>query len=326
MVAQSIGTALRAVAEWQPRQALAAAWYSLRDWLTPQPEMALLSEELCFITPQDIGPAVAEASRAASAEPALTVLELPMDQVLTQTLQLPERLRRHLDQAIEHNLSQWSPFSADEVLVAHRASQPAGASFNLDLRYVLRSDVQPVIDSLDARGIPLTAVALGERTWLSVIDKTAIGALIRRRQRVRLLSLTAVLLSICLWLVINWRLDAELQHIQQSRFQTIAQLRPIGDEIAQLRKVQDARRFVADQGDRTIGEAVLLLAEMLPPSVAPRALTVERGGLRLVVPSDSAETARASLAGKAGIEKVIIERGPQDQATISAVLISARPQ
>lgn len=326
MAAGSISTALRAAAQWQPRQALAAAWYSLRDWLTPRPEMALLGEELSFIALQDMAPASAEASRAEQAAPALTVLELPMDRVHAQTLHLPERLRRHLDQAIEHNLSQWSPFAADEVFVAHRAGQPAGASFNLNLRYVLRSDVQPIIDALHARGISVTAVALGDRSWLSVIDKTAIGALIRRRQRVRLLSLTAVVLSICLWLVINWRLDAESQHIQQSRFQTIAQLRPIGDEIAQLRRAQDARRFVADQGGRTIGEIVLLLAEMLPPSVAPRALTVERGALRLIVSSDAAEAARAALAGKAGIEKVAIERGPQDQATITAVLVSARSQ
>lgn len=326
MAGGSISTALRAVAQWQPRKAVAAAWYSLRDWFVPRSEMVLLGEEVSFIALQDIASAAAQAPRAAPAAPALTVLELPMDQVLTQTLLLPERLRRHLDQAIEHNLSQWSPFAADEVFVAHRAGQPAGASFNLNLRYVLRSDVLPMIDSLEARSIPLAAVALGERTWLSVIDKTAVGALIRRQQHIRLLSLAAVPLAICLWLVIIWRLDTELQHIQQSRFQTIAQLRPVGDEIAQLRKVQDARRFVADQSYSTIGEVVLLLAEMLPPSIAPRALTVERGVLRLVVSSDVAEIVRVTLAGKAGIEKVAIERGPQEQATITAALVSARLQ
>ncbi|MGX1788168.1 hypothetical protein ACWIGM_15575 [Bosea sp. NPDC055332] len=285
-----------------------------------------MSEELSFIGPQDLASTAADASRTVPPKPALNVLELPIHDVLTQTLSLPERLRRHLDQAIEHNLSQWSPFSADEVLVAHRAGQTSGPTFDLDLRYVLRSQVQPIIDTLAARGIPLTAVALGDRAWLSVIDKATTDALIRRRQRVRLLSLTAVLLFFCLWLVINWRQEAELQRLQQSRFQTISQLRQIGDEIAQLRKFQDARRFVTDQADRTLGDVVLLLAETLPPSVAPRALTVERGALRLVVPSDLAETARVALVGKAGIEKVAIERGSQDQATITAVLVSAKPQ
>lgn len=326
MATGSLSTALRMAAQWQPRQVAAAAWYALRAWLVPRPEVALLSEELSFIGLQDMASTTAEAPRVVSAKPELTVLELPIDQVLTQTLKLPERVRRHLDKAIELNLSQWSPFSTDEVLVAHRAEQPSGPTFTLDLRYVLRSQVQPIVDSLHASGVSLTAVALGDRAWLSVIDKTTIDALIRRRQRVRLLSLTAVLLSFCLWLVVTWRQDIELQHIQQSRFQTIAQLRPIGDEIAQLRKVQDARRFVANQGDRTLGEVVLLLAELLPPSVAPRALTVERGVLRLVVPSDLAETARAALVGKAGIEKVAIERGPQDQATVTAVLVSAKLQ
>lgn len=325
MAAESTSKILRVAIQWQPRQAAAAAWHSLRNWLMPRPEMALLSEELSFIRAQDMAPSDA-ASCAVSAKSALTVLELPMDHVLAQTLNLPERLRRHLDEAIEHNLSQWSPFSADEVVVAHRAGPRSGPTFNLDLRYVLRSDVQPIIDSLHARGIPLTAIALGDRTWLSVIDNIAIDALIRRGQRIRLLSLTAMALSICLWLVVNWRQDAELQHIQYSRFQTVTQLRQIGDEITQLRKVQDARRFVADQGDRTLGEVVLLLAAMLPPSVAPRALTVERGALRLLVPSDLAETARAALVGKAGIEKVTIERGPQDQAAITAVLVSAKRQ
>lgn len=324
MAAESISTVFRAVAQWQPRQAAATAWHSLRDWLASRPETVLSSEELSFVGVEDMAWPATEAPRAASAKSEFTVLELPMEQVLTQTLNLPERLRRHLDQAVEHNLPQWSPFSVDEVLVAYRAGVRSGASFDLDLRYVLRSEVQPIIDSLRARGIPLTAVALGGRSWLSVIDKTAIAALIRRRQRVQLLSLTAVLLSICLWLVISWRQDTELQHLRQSRFQTIARLRQIGDEIAQLRKIQDAHRFIAGSADKTVGEVVLLLAETLPPSVAPRALILERGTLRFVVPSELAETARAALAGKAGIDNVAIERGPQDHATITAVLVSAK--
>lgn len=324
MAAESISTVFRAVAQWQPRQAAATAWHSLRDWLTSRPETVLLSEELSFVGAEDVAWSATEAPRAASAKSAFTVLELPMEQVLTQTLNLPERLRRHLAQAVEHNLPQWSPFSADEVLVAYRPGERSGASFNLDLRYVLRSEVQPIIDTLHARGIPLTAVALGDRPWLSILDKAAIDALIQRQQRVRLLSLTAVLLAICLWLVINWRQERELQHLQQSRFQTIAQLRPIGDEIAQLRKIQDAHRFIAGAADKTVGEVVLLLAAALPPAVAPRALTVERGTLRLVVPADLAETARAALAGKAGLENLAIKRGPQDQATITAVLVSAK--
>lgn len=323
MTARSITAVFRAMAQWQPRATMAASWHSLRDWVASRPETVLLSEELSFVGAKDIAGADAGAPRAKSA---LTVLELPMEQVLTQTLTLPERLRRHLDQAVEHNLPQWSPFSAGEVLVAYRAGERSGASFNLDLRYVLRSEVQPIIDSLRLRGIPLMAVALGDRSWLSILDKTAIDALISQRQRIRLLSLTAGLLAICLWLVISGRQERELQHLQQSRFQTIAQLRSIGDEVAQLRKVQDAHRFIAGAADKTVGEVVLLLAATLPPSVAPRALTVERGILRLVVPSDLAETARGALAGKAGLKNIAIERGSQDQSTITAILVSAKPR
>lgn len=323
MDASSPGSSFRAAAQWRPREALVALWYWLRGWLFPRPGTALLNGgALSFIGFDDAASPAFEAVLPSPATPALTVLELPMDRVLLQTLKLPERVRRHLDQVIEHNLPQWSPFSADEVLVAHRAGPPTDATFDLELRYVLRAHAQPIIESMQARGMSPIALALGDRAWLSIIDKARVEKLVRQQQRMRLLTLMAVFLSLCLWLAISWRQEAQLRQIQQARHEIITQLRQVGDEVSQLRKAQGAQRFVADSA--RVEEIVRLLATALPASVAPGAITVERGTLRLVVAADSAETVRAALAGHTAFEKLVVERGPGDQATITAALNSAK--
>lgn len=315
MVTRFANSFLRAAPNWRPGEAVLAAWYRLHDWLMPRPEPAFLAgEKLEFVAASDVTAPTTEVVPTAST---LAVLELPMDGVLTQSLLLPERIRRCLDQAIEHNLQQWSPFSADDVMVAYRTGPRSGTTFKLDLRYVVRSHVEPILAGLRTQGISPVAVALGDRDWLSVIDRAALETRVRQRRRVRLLSLTAAILLLCLWLAAGWRQERQLQQIQQSRYQTIAQLRQVSDEVAQLRKIKDARRLVAEAAGSTVGNATVLLAATLPDSVAPISMTVERGSLRLIVPAVSAETARAALAGSADFENPIVERIDQNHATIS---------
>lgn len=322
MATRSASIFLRTAAKWRPSEAILATWCRLRDWLMPRPEAAFLSaEELEFVVPPDAAAPAAEAVPSASR---LTVVELPMDGVLTQSLLLPERIRRSLDQAIEHNLEQWSPFSAGDVLVAYRAGPRTGTNFTLDLRYTVRSDVEPILAALRAQSISPVAVALGDRAWLSIIDRAALETRVRQRRRLRLLSLTAALLFLCLWLAASWRQERQLQQIQQSRYQVIAQLRQVSDEVAQLRRSQDARHLVAEAASSALGNATLLLATTLPASVAPIAMTVERSSLRLIVPADAAETVRAALAGRAGFENPTIERIEQNHATISVILTQGK--
>jgi hypothetical protein len=208
----------------------------------------------------------------------ILVLQVPPEQVLEQKVTLPEATLRRLGSVIENGLSQWSPFSSEDVYVAASPSpvDRSAKTFVLHLKYVLRRDAEPLIAAISSSPRALPVLALGGSDWIAPIDRALSRRWLARERIVRLMMAACIPMALLFWTAINWRLDAAAEVTRTERQFVEQQLRRVADQLEQQQKRIAAFKFVDAAAGNSLGQLAQRISTALPSDLAITSIDLQR--------------------------------------------------
>ena len=131
-------------------------------------------------------------SGALAAKDRLVVLRVSPDTILTQTIAFPLAAKKRLLSAVRFGLSEWTPFNADEVILAARQTAEAEhGTIMVEARYTLKASIDQSTENWKARGFTPDVIALGESpdSWVNLNTAKQCRLRNKRRLEIALLAL-----------------------------------------------------------------------------------------------------------------------------------------
>lgn len=215
------------------------------------------------------------------------VIGLPAEDLLVMPVELPLAAAKNLGEVLRYEMDRYTPFSAKQVYDDHRVTRrdTAQQRVHAELAVVRRERVDPLLQALEAQGIPVLAVQ-GDGLWSGC---NLLPAQRRQRRgwtranRTWLLAATAALMLLAI--AVTPLLQARAQVVRSAA--ELAAVRRQADDVLELRRRLEQRRTLAQavveygNGRRPVIDVVRELTHSLPDDTWLQGLDLQGGKVEI---------------------------------------------
>lgn len=224
-------------------------------------ETGLFNEKKRAIEPADFAQAIANLKYD------LPIWLFPSaDDVLSRTIQLPKAALPHFYKLLPAEIDRWTPYAADEIVVAWKAAPRDSVSVDIELRYIPRQRMTGRINSLVQIDLVPTIVVLGDDTAFRTPDVRVTSPIRQARIRNKKLAAAALVLASAVFVLTDWQTAQKERRVLQDQIKH--ELRDLEQQRALQQRLSDVRDLI-DDGSRQSGlqsHFLRALAAAVPPT------------------------------------------------------------